>query len=499
MTATEIAAAVREGRVSALEVTHQALRLAKSVGRDLNAFITICEDKALKQARAVDRAIKDPTLKGGAPDYHYRGRESDGDIAHPDARGLWPPLAGVPVALKDNICYRDYPTTCASRMLGDFISPYDATIVNRLMAAGAILIGKTNMDEFGMGSSTEFSCFGPTRNPTNCELVPGGSSGGSAAAVAAGIIPIAFGSDTGGSIRQPAAFCGILGMKPSYGAVSRYGLVAFASSLDQIGPLARNPEDLALALQSIMGHDPRDTTSSRRGSADFTGKLSTDRKFRIGFSDECSSEDLDQTIVDDLEVLRTRLERAGHSCRTISLSLGDKAIAAYYLIANAEASSNLARYDGVRYGLREKRDDLKEMYAATRSVGFGEEVKRRIMMGTYTLSAGYGQRYYERANRVRELIQNDFQRVFESVDLILSPTTPSPAFPIGEKVSDPISMYLSDIYTVSANLARLPAISIPLGDDTGRRCLSAVQAMAPEFGELKLLQFAWIVADLEES
>jgi len=473
MTAGDIVASVRDKKISAVEITHQALRLAKTVGKDLNAFITICEDKALEQAREIDRYV---TSVSGAP----------------EARSL----LGVPVAIKDNICYRDYPTTCASRMLETYISPYDATVVSHLIAAGAIIIGKTNMDEFGIGSSSEFSHFGPVKNPLDDDLVPGGSSGGSAAAVAAGIVPIAYGSDTGGSIRQPAAFCGVHGLKPTYGSVSRYGLVAFASSLDQIGPLARNSGDLALALQPLVGQDPHDATSRQHGYPDYATDLDTDRKFRIGLPREYLSEGLDPANAERFEILVHSLEKSGHVIVDLALPLTDKAIDVYYIIANAEASSNLARYDGVRYGHREMHDDLKEMYAATRAAGFGDEVKRRIMLGTFVLSSGYYDQYYRKALEVRELIRRDFENAFERVDLLLTPTTPTPPFKRGERLDDPLAMYLSDVYTVSANLGGIPAISVPVRGMESFPPL-AVQFMAPVFGERELLQIARVVERLE--
>ncbi|MDH4156347.1 MAG: Asp-tRNA(Asn)/Glu-tRNA(Gln) amidotransferase subunit GatA [candidate division Zixibacteria bacterium] len=465
LTAAEIAAGVNAGKLSAATLTEEALSLAKTEGKRLNAFITLCEEKALKQAQAIDREVREG---GAAPRI----------------------LAGVPVALKDNICYTDYETTCGSHILDKFIPPYDATCVTRLIEAGAVIIGKTNMDEFGMGSSNENSYFGPVKNPVNHELVPGGSSGGSAAAVAQGIVPIAYGSDTGGSIRQPAAFCGVYGLKPTYGSVSRYGLVAFGSSLDQIGPLARNARDLALGYQAICGRDDHDATSADCGHPDDTVEIKTGRKFKIGIPAEYFAEGLDpevETVVRDVIEL---LEKAGQTFTDISLPLTDKAIAAYYIVANAEASSNLARYDGVRYGLREGGDgELADMYAATRTAGFGDEVKRRIMLGTYALSAGYYDAYYLKASRVRELIRRDFRKAFEKVDLIITPTTPTLAFRLGEKIDDPLAMYLSDVYTVPVNLAGIPAISVPGGHSSDGRPVG-VQFTAPRFDELALFQMA---------
>ena len=469
LAAAEIAAGVNAGKLSAVALTEEALSLAKTEGSRLNAFITLCEEKALSQAQAIDKEVKEGT-------------------AAPRA------LAGVPVALKDNICYTDYETTCGSHILDKFIPPYDAACVTRLIEAGAVIIGKTNMDEFGMGSSNENSYFGPVKNPVNHELVPGGSSGGSAAVVAQGIVPIAYGSDTGGSIRQPAAFCGVYGLKPSYGSVSRYGLVAFGSSLDQIGPLARNSEDLALAFKAICGCDTHDATSAER---DHPVEIKTDRKFKIGIPAEYFAEGLDPDVETVVRNVIKLLEKAGHTFADISLPLTDKAIAAYYIVANAEASSNLARYDGVRYGLREGRSgELADMYAATRTAGFGDEVKRRIMLGTYALSSGYYDAYYMKASRVRELIRRDFRRAFEKVDLIITPTTPTPAFRLGEKIDDPLAMYLSDVYTVPVNLAGIPAISVPGGHSSDGRPVG-VQFTGPRFDELSLCQIAACLERIE--
>jgi aspartyl-tRNA(Asn)/glutamyl-tRNA(Gln) amidotransferase subunit A len=463
LSASAIAEGLKDKHFSAVEICRAAIAEARDSGQKLNAFISIADEKALKQAEAVDRK-----LASGEP---------------PSV------LAGVPIALKDNVCYTDYPTTCGSYILDDFISPYDATCVKRLLDAGAVIIGKTNMDEFGMGSSNENSHFGPVKNPTGDKLVPGGSSGGSAAAVAAGIVPIAFGSDTGGSIRQPAAFCGVYGLKPTYGAVSRYGLVAFASSMDQIGPFARNARDLALAFGAICGKDERDTTSVDFSHPDFTRFIEADRKFRIGLPEEFFQEGLDSEIATKIEDTAALLKKAGHKVVNVSLPHTPLAIATYYVVANAEASSNLARYDGVRFGLRETDDILAVMYSKTRSAGFGTEVKRRIMLGTYVLSTGYYEAYYHKAQQVRELIKADFEKVFEECDLLLAPTTPTPPFKLGEKIDDPLAMYLSDIYTAPANLAGIPALSVPIGTTADGRPVGA-QFMAPAFDELSLFQIA---------
>lgn len=402
-------------------------------------------------------------------------------------------MAGVPIAIKDNISYTGYPCSCGSHILDKYVPPYDATVVTRLIEAGAVIIGKTNMDEFAMGSSNENSYFGPVKNPVRHDLAPGGSSGGSAAAVAAGIVPVALGSETGGSVRQPASFCGVYGLKPTYGAVSRYGLVAFASSTDQIGPLARTVEDLALVYGVIAGHDPHDATSLRFDHPNYAAMLDTDRKFTVGVPREYFTEGLDPEVNKIVQNAITDLKAEGHKCLDISLPMTDKGIAVYYVVACAEASANLARFDGVKFGLREAgTKELAEMYAETRAKGFGSEVKRRIMLGTYALSSGYYDEYYIKASKVRELIRQDFARAFESVDLIISPTSPTPAFKLGERINDPLAMYLSDVYTVSANLAGIPAISIPYGAVPDGRPVG-VQFMARHLDELSLFQVAQLL------
>ncbi len=375
------------------------------------------------------------------------------------------PLLGVPIAVKDNINVESYPTTCASRILENYISPYDATVIERLKSAGALIVGKTNMDEFAMGSSTEYSAFFKTRNPWDLERVPGGSSGGSAVAVAVGFAPLSLGSDTGGSIRQPASFCGVIGLKPTYGRVSRYGLVAFASSLDQIGPFGRRTKDVALIMEVISGHDPKDSTSSKRPVPKFSEELGKDIKgLRVGIPREFTEYPIEEGVKNAFENFLKELEKEGCVLEEVSLPHVKYSIPAYYIIAPSEASSNLARYDGVRYGYRAKDyKDLVDMYSKTRDEGFGPEVKRRILLGTFALSAGYYDAYYLKAMKVRRLIAEDFKKAFEKVDIIASPTTPTTAFRLGEKTQDPIAMYLSDIFTVSVNLAGLPAISIPIG------------------------------------
>ncbi len=375
------------------------------------------------------------------------------------------PLCGIPIAIKDNINVKGYPTTCGSKILQGYISPYDATVIERLKEAGAIVVGKTNMDEFAMGSSTEYSAFFKTKNPWDLERVPGGSSGGSAAAVAINSVPLSLGSDTGGSIRQPASFCGVIGLKPTYGRVSRYGLVAFASSLDQIGPFARRTQDIALIMEVISGHDPRDSTSSKREVPKFTQELGKEIKgIRVGIVKEFMTDGVESSIREAFENFLRELEKEGAHIEEVSLPHVKYAIPCYYIIAPSEASSNLARYDGVRFGYRAKGyKDLIEMYSKTRDEGFGPEVKRRILLGTFALSAGYYDAYYLKAMKVRRLITQDFERIFEKVDAIATPTTPTVAFRFGEKTEDPIAMYLSDIFTVSVNLAGLPGISIPIG------------------------------------
>jgi len=375
------------------------------------------------------------------------------------------PLLGIPVAIKDNINVKGYPTTCASKILQSYISPYDATVIERLRRAGALIVGKTNMDEFAMGSSTEYSAFFKTRNPWDLERVPGGSSGGSAVAVAVRSAPLSLGSDTGGSIRQPASFCGVIGLKPTYGRVSRYGLVAFASSLDQIGPFARKTEDIALIMEVISGHDPRDSTSSKREVPKFTQELGKNIKgLRVGIVREFMEDGVEEGVKRAFEGFLKDMEKEGAYIEEISLPHVKYAIPCYYIIAPSEASSNLARYDGVRFGYRtEKYQDLIDMYSKTRDECFGPEVKRRILLGTFALSAGYYDAYYLKAMRVRRLITQDFEKAFERVDLIATPTSPTVAFRFGEKTDDPIAMYLSDVFTVSVNLAGLPGISIPIG------------------------------------
>jgi aspartyl-tRNA(Asn)/glutamyl-tRNA(Gln) amidotransferase subunit A len=440
-----IARDVVSGHRRATDVCEAALARIRAGEPRIGAFTTVTHERALARARSID---------AGAPAGRHEAR-----------------LLGVPVAIKDNLCTEGVPTTASSRILRGFVPPYSATVVRRLEAAGAVVVGKTNLDEFAMGSSTENSSTGATKNPCDPSRTPGGSSGGSAAAVAAGMTPIALGSDTGGSIRQPAAFCGLVGLKPTYGRVSRYGLLAFASSLDQIGPLASSVEDAALVLEVIAGHDPHDATSSVEPVPDYLAAIDRGVSgMRIGVPADLVSDGVDASVQRALHGALDRWRAAGATVVDISLPHARYAIPVYYLIATAEASSNLARYDGVRYGHRAalgKDDGLPQMYDRSRDEGFGAEVKRRIMLGTYVLSAGYYDAYYLKAQQVRTLLRQDYERAFEVCDVVAMPTTPTPAFRLGEKTSDPIQMYLSDVFTVSANLTGLPAISLPADRDAG--------------------------------
>jgi aspartyl-tRNA(Asn)/glutamyl-tRNA(Gln) amidotransferase subunit A len=437
LSARALAKEIKDGGTTATKAVESSLDRLKQLEPKLSAFNIVIAERALERAKSLDAA------------------KSSG------------PLHGVPIAIKDNMCTRGVPTTASSKILAGFAPPYNATVVERLENAGAVIIGKTNLDEFAMGSSTENSALGPSKNPWDVTRTPGGSSGGSAAAVAARIVPLALGSDTGGSIRQPAGLCGIVGFKPTYGRVSRYGLLAFASSLDQIGPFATTVEDAALALQVIGGFDSHDSTSSSERMPDFSAALTGDVKgVRIGVPRAFLGEGVDAEVLKAFESALATLSARGATLVDIDLPHASYGIPVYYLICTAEASSNLARYDGVRYGLRsklEKDDTLLQMYERTRDQGFGAEVKRRIMLGTYVLSAGYYDAYYLKAQQVRTLLLQDYQRAFERVDVVATPTTPTPAFKLGEKTSDPVQMYLNDIFTVSANLTGLPSISVPCG------------------------------------
>jgi aspartyl-tRNA(Asn)/glutamyl-tRNA(Gln) amidotransferase subunit A len=454
----ELARAVQVGQQSAREVIEDHLARIEAAEPEVHAFNLVLADQARATADEIDHRVAAGERLG------------------------W--LAGVPVALKDNLCTRGIPTTCSSRILAGWRPPYDATVVTRLQAADAIVIGKTNLDEFAMGSSTENSAFGPTRNPWDPTRVPGGSSGGSAAAVAAGFAPLALGSDTGGSIRQPAALCGVVGVKPTYGTVSRYGLVAFASSLDQIGPFAGSVEDAAVLLEVIAGHDPADSTSIAAPAPSLVSSLDEGVEgLRVGVVSELV-QGCDTDVVAALERAAAALAAAGAKVDEASVPAAVYGLSAYYLIAPAEASSNLARYDGVRYGLRVEPPgaDVDAMYGATRAAGFGAEVKRRIMLGTYALSAGYYDAYYGQAQRVRTLIIRDFEAAYAHFDLLLAPTSPTTAFPIGAKTDDPLAMYLSDVCTVPSSLAGHPAMSVPAGIGNDGLPLG-VQVLAPALGE----------------
>ena len=462
-TAFEISDAVRSGRLTASAVLEEHLDRIATRESEIHAFNLVTVDAAREAAASVDAAIA-------------AGRDPG-------------PLAGVPIALKDNMCTRGVETTCSSRILEGWKPPYDATVVSRLAAMGAVSVGKTNLDEFAMGSSTENSAFGVTLNPRDTSRVAGGSSGGSAAAVAAGFAPVSLGSDTGGSIRQPAALCGVVGVKPTYGTVSRYGLVAFASSLDQIGPFATDVRDAALVLEAISGHDPMDSTSIPRDRLDVMSVLQHDvTGMRIGRITDMP-EGADADVLERLEIAFDSLRAAGATIVDVQLPSLKYGLTAYYLIAPAEASSNLARYDGVRYGMRVESPDTNSMYMATRAAGFGDEVKRRIMLGTYALSAGYFDAYYGKALKVRRLISDDFARAYEKADVLLTPTSPIPAFKVGEKADDPLSMYLCDVYTIPTNLAGHPAMSVPFGDSRDGLPIG-VQVLAPTLGEQAMFKVA---------
>ncbi len=455
---------LKERRISCREVAQVFLEHVRKVDPKVRAFLYVNEEWVLKQAEEADRRWREG--RAGA-------------------------LEGIPISIKDNILIKGHPTTCASRILANYIAPYDATVIERLKREGAIFLGKTNMDEFAMGSSTENSAFHPTYNPWDLERVPGGSSGGSAVAVSTRMGLGSLGSDTGGSIRQPASFCGVVGMKPTYGLVSRFGLVAFASSLDQIGPFALDVEDTALLLNIIAGFDPRDSTSADIEVPNYLTFIreNVQQKFVIGLPREYFSGDLDPEVTKILEeVIKALSEK--HTIKEINLPHTKYSIATYYIVAPAEASSNLARYDGIKYGFRADAKGLIDLYKKSRSLGFGKEVKRRIMLGTYALSAGYYDAYYLKASKVRTLIKEDFERAFKEVDLILAPTTPTPPFKIGEKTKDPLQMYLSDIFTIPVNLAGLPAISIPVGL-TAERLPVGAQIIGPAFRDELVLTLAY--------
>ncbi|MEM9365160.1 MAG: Asp-tRNA(Asn)/Glu-tRNA(Gln) amidotransferase subunit GatA [Planctomycetota bacterium] len=466
-TACEMLALLRDGKASAVELAKEALDRIEQHQPTINAYTHVDRDGALARAQAVDAARANGESLG--------------------------PLAGVPVAVKDVLCTKGLPTTCSSEMLRGFVPPYDATVVEKLHAAGAVVVGKTNMDEFAMGASTETSAMGITRNPWDHERTPGGSSGGAAATVACGDVPLSIGTDTGGSIRQPAAFCGVTGMKPTYGRVSRYGLVAFASSLDQAGPIANSVEDIALMMDVISGHEPRDSTSLDVPVDDYSGAVQSSdlRGIRIGvLRNALAQEGVDDSVRQAVTAAESTFQDLGAEIIDIELPHSPYWVPTYYVIAPCEASSNLSRYDGAHYGHRQRNDaadsPLEMMYRLSRKEGFGSEVKRRIMVGTYALSAGYYDAYYNQALKVRRLIKGDFDAAFSQADLLLGPVTPSPAFPLGQNADDPVAMYLCDLFTVGANLAGVPAISLPGGQDASGLPVG-IQLQAPALMETRLL------------
>jgi len=462
-TLSELSTALGRGDISSVELTKLYLDRINQFDKELNSFITIADERALKNARQADL------------------QRSQGNAG---------PLTGIPIAHKDIFCTQGVKTSCASKMLDDFIAPYDATVVEKLNAAGLVMLGKTNMDEFAMGSSNESSYYGPVKNPWDTDYVPGGSSGGSAAAVAARLTPCATGTDTGGSIRQPASLCGITGLKPTYGLVSRWGMIAFASSLDQAGPMAQTAEDAALMFNAMAGFDAKDSTSTNREVPDYTARLNDSIEgLTIGLPEEFFKEGLDPKVESIIQGAVKEFEAQGAKVREISLPTTSLAVPAYYVIAPAEASSNLSRFDGVRFGHRcDNPANLEDLYNRSRGEGFGEEVKRRILVGTYALSAGYYDAYYLKAQKIRRLIKNDFGQAFDQVDVIMGPTAPAASFKFGEKSRDPVSMYLSDIYTIAVNLAGLPGISIPAG--FADKLPVGLQIIGSHFSEARLLNVA---------
>lgn len=462
-TLAQLSQALHARQISSLELTQHFLDRIAQFDNQLNSFITVTSEHALEQARIADQ----------------RFQQGEANL-----------LTGIPFAQKDIFCTLGMRTSCGSKMLDNFIAPYNATTVEKLNAEGMVMLGKTNMDEFAMGSSNESSFYGAVKNPWDLQAVPGGSSGGSAAAIAARLVPVATGTDTGGSIRQPAALCGITGIKPTYGRVSRYGMIAYASSLDQGGAMARNAEDAALLLGAMAGFDPRDSTSVDLPVPDYRATLNHSLQgLQLGLPKEYFNDSLNTEMAQTLETAIKQLEKLGAQIKEISLPNTHLAIPSYYVIALAECSSNLSRFDGVRFGYRcEGADDLIELYKQSRAEGFGAEVKRRIMIGTYALSAGYYDAYYLKAQQIRRLIAEDFKKAFEQVNIIVSPTSPTPAFNLGEKVDDPVTMYLSDIYTIAVNLAGIPALSMPVGFIKGRPV--GLQLMGNYFSEAKLLNIA---------
>ena len=476
LTISKIVEGIKKGQLSSYEIVKECIEEIEkdnSSSNPINAFITLMEDYALEQAKYIDEQRN--KLEGK--------------------------LLGVPIAIKDNINVKSFPTTCASKILEGFISVEDATVVERIKNNFGVIIGKTNMDEFAMGSSNETSYYGIVRNPHDRDRVPGGSSGGSAASVAANQVVCALGSDTGGSIRQPAAFCGVVGVKPTYGLVSRYGLVAFGSSLDQIGPITKNVEDAAILIDVISGYDPKDSTSVQVEKISFHERLKEpvdSNSITVGIPEEYFTDDFQEEILEAIRNVLGLIEKRGVKVKKISLPRTKYAIPTYYIVAPAEASSNLARFDGVRYGYRAKSQDLLDLYFNTKTEGFGKEVKRRIMLGNYVLSAGYYDAYYLKALKVRTLLKNDFANAFREVDFIITPTTPTTAFKIGEKTSNPIEMYLSDIFTVTVNLVGTCAISLPVGSDKNNLPIG-MQIIGKPFGDAELLRFARFIESLVSS
>lgn len=466
LTVHELKEKLANKELTITEITKAYVNRINEKEKDVQAFVTTLCEEALEQANQIEEKVNRGEVTGE--------------------------LVGIPIGIKDNMCTKGVKTTCSSKMLENFVAPYDATVVEKLNQEHMINLGKLNMDEFAMGASTEYSAFKKTRNPWNLDTVPGGSSGGSAAAVAANLVPWALGSDTGGSIRQPAAFCGVVGLKPTYGLVSRYGLVAFASSLDQIGPITKDVEDAALLLNVITGHDEKDTTSEKREKVDYCKALKNDVKgLKIGVPKEFFGEGINKEVKAKLQEAIEKYKEMGAEVEEFSLDIANYALATYYIIACAEASSNLGRFDGIRYGYRTSNyTNLKEIYKNSRSEAFGEEVKRRIILGTYVLSSGYYDAYYKKAQQVRTLVRKEFEKAFEKYDILLTPTAPTVAFEIGTKSNNPLEMYLADICTVSVNIAGLPGISIPCGVDT-KGMPVGMQLIGPRFGEEVILNAAY--------
>ncbi len=466
LTVHELKEKLEKKELTSHEITKAYIEKIKEKEKDVQAFVTTLEKDALEKAEEIDKKI------------------ANGEITEK--------LAGIPIGIKDNICTKGVKTTCSSKMLEDFVAPYDATVMEKINSENLINLGKLNMDEFAMGGSTEHSYFHVTKNPWNLNKVPGGSSGGSAAAVAAGMVPWALGTDTGGSIRQPASFCGVVGLKPTYGLVSRYGVVAFASSLDQVGPITKDVTDSAMLLNIITGKDKMDSTSVERPNIDYTKALKNDVKgLKIAVPKELFAEGINEEVKESLEKAIETYKELGAEVSEVSLNIAEYALASYYIIACAEASSNLGRFDGVRYGHRAKEfNNLKELYRNSRTEGFGPEVKRRIILGTYVLSSGYYDAYYKKAQQVRTLVMNEFKSIFDNYDIILTPTSPTVAFDIGSKINDPLAMYLSDICTVSVNIAGLPGISIPCGVDKQGMPIG-MQLIGNRFTEETLLNAAY--------